>query len=100
MFSSVQHSCKEILECFHSYLWGPSHVKSHGGCQYFVTFVNDYLRKTWVYFLKIKDEDEMFGWLKEWETMVKKLTENHVRPLRTENGLGFCMALFDNFCKT
>ena len=54
-FSLLQHSSKEILKCVHLDLWGPSHVKSHGGCQYFVTFI-----------------DEVFGRFKEWKTMVEK----------------------------
>ena len=45
-FGSVQHSSKEILECVHSDLWGPSLVKSHSGCQYLMTFIDDYSLKT------------------------------------------------------
>nr|GEV29833.1 retrovirus-related Pol polyprotein from transposon TNT 1-94 [Tanacetum cinerariifolium] len=56
------------------YLWGSSLVKSHGGYVYFVTFIDDYSRKVWVYFLKTKDE--VFGNFKEWKTMVEKQTVN------------------------
>ncbi|GKD86759.1 retrovirus-related pol polyprotein from transposon TNT 1-94 [Tanacetum coccineum] len=51
-------------------LWGPSLVKSQGGCVYFVTFIDDYSRKV-----------------------------NRLKTLRTDNGLEFCNAPFDNFCK-
>ena len=71
-FSLFQDSRKEILEYVHSDLWGSFPVKPYGGCQYFVPFINDYSRKIWVYFLKKKDEDEVFGRFKEWKAMVKK----------------------------
>nr|GEW37174.1 retrovirus-related Pol polyprotein from transposon TNT 1-94 [Tanacetum cinerariifolium] len=71
-FSTGQHTSKEILEYVHSDLWGPSLVKSQGGCVYFVTFINDFSRKGWVYFLKTKDE--VFGKFKEWKNMVEKRT--------------------------
>ena len=44
-FSSIQHSRKEILMCVYSDLWDPNPMKSHGRCQYFVTFIDDYSRK-------------------------------------------------------
>nr|GEW86692.1 retrotransposon protein, putative, Ty1-copia subclass [Tanacetum cinerariifolium] len=96
-FSTGQHTSKEILEYVHSDLWGPSLVKSQGGCVYFVTFINDYSRKVWVYFLKTKDE--VFGKFKEWKTMVEKRIGKQVKTLRTDNGLEFCNTPFDNFCK-
>nr|GEW13568.1 retrovirus-related Pol polyprotein from transposon TNT 1-94 [Tanacetum cinerariifolium] len=68
-----------------------------GGCVYFVTFIDDYSREVWVYFLKTKYE--VFGKFKEWKTMVEKQTGKQVKTLRTDNGLEFCNTLFDNFCK-
>ncbi|KAI4300009.1 hypothetical protein L6164_033429 [Bauhinia variegata] len=51
----------------------------------------------WVYFLKSKDK--VFGWFKEWKTMVEKRTGKQVKTLRTNNGLEFYNAPFDEFCK-
>ena len=82
-FISAQHLRKEIRECVYSDLWGPSHVKSHGGCQYFVTFIVDYSRKTWVYFLKTNGQDEVFRRSKEWKKMAEKQIGNHFRSLIT-----------------
>nr|GEY40604.1 retrovirus-related Pol polyprotein from transposon TNT 1-94 [Tanacetum cinerariifolium] len=62
-FSIGHHTSKEILEYIHSDLWGPSSVKLQGGYVYFVTFIDDYSRKVYVYFLKTKDE--VFGKFKE-----------------------------------
>ena len=37
-------------------LWGPSHIKSSMGYNYYVSFVDAYSRYTWIYFLKHKSE--------------------------------------------
>lgn len=37
-------------------LWGPSHVTSHSGYVYYVSFVDAYSRYTWLYPLKFKSE--------------------------------------------
>ena len=39
-------------ELVHLDVWGPCPVVSPTGFQYFVTFVNDYLRTTWLYLKK------------------------------------------------
>jgi len=47
---------KERLELVHLEFWGPTTTPSIGGKQYFVTFIDDYSRKVWVYFSKHKSE--------------------------------------------
>lgn len=44
------------LDYIHSDLWGPTRVTTHGGAKYFLTFIDDFSRKLWVYMLKTKDE--------------------------------------------
>jgi hypothetical protein len=40
----------------HSNVWGPSLVSIVSGVRWFVTFVDDCTRMTWLYLLKHKDE--------------------------------------------
>ena len=40
----------------HTDLVGPMQVTSIGGSTYFMTFIDDFNRRTWVYFLKSKSE--------------------------------------------
>jgi hypothetical protein len=44
----------KLLELMHNNVCGPIKTTFHGGAQYFLTFINDFLRKTHVYFLKAK----------------------------------------------
>nr|GEX64779.1 retrovirus-related Pol polyprotein from transposon TNT 1-94 [Tanacetum cinerariifolium] len=54
-----------------------------GGCVYFVTFIDDYSRKVWVYFLKTKDE--VFGKFKEWKTIVGKPLLNNKQDMQQKS---------------
>jgi hypothetical protein len=44
------------LQLVHSDLCGPLPVVSFSGYKYFLTFIDDFSRRTWVYFLKLKSE--------------------------------------------
>ena len=55
-FGIVIHNTKGILDYVHSYVWGPSRTTSIISKHYFVTFVDDYSRRVWVYMMKHKDE--------------------------------------------
>ena len=42
------------LELIHADLCGPMNTKSFGGSRYFLLFIDDFNRISWVYFLKFK----------------------------------------------
>jgi hypothetical protein len=44
----------ERLELVHTDVWGPTQVSSLGGSRYYVTFIDDATRKTWVYCIRTK----------------------------------------------
>jgi hypothetical protein len=46
----------KLLELVHSDVCGSMKTTSYGGARYFVTFINDFSRKTHVYLLKAKGE--------------------------------------------
>jgi hypothetical protein len=43
-----------ILELVHSDVFGPVSVPSLGGSMYYVSFIDYFSRKTWIYFLRKK----------------------------------------------
>ena len=53
-FSMGKQETKHTLDYIHSDLWGPSQVPSLGGARYFVSFMDEFLRKVWIYMLKKK----------------------------------------------
>lgn len=80
-------------------MWGsPSTPESLGGCKYFISFIDDFSKKVWVYFLRTKDE--AFFKFKEWKEAVESYTEKKIKCLRTDNGLEYCNNQFDELCRT
>ena len=56
-FAKATHTSNSILEYIHSDLWGSTFMPlSLNGSQYFMTIVDDFSRRVWVYFLKHKNE--------------------------------------------
>ncbi|KAG8477584.1 hypothetical protein CXB51_031066 [Gossypium anomalum] len=55
-FTRGIHNTKGTLEYIHSDLWGPSRVPSRSGANYMLTFIDDFSRKVWAFFLKQKSD--------------------------------------------
>jgi transposase InsO family protein len=88
---------KGILKLVHSDVCGPLSVPSLGGFIYYVSFIDDFSRKTWIYFLRKKVE--VFEKFKEFKSLVENQTDKKIKVLRTDNGGEFCGKEFDWFYK-
>ena len=71
-------------------------TRSISGVEYFVTFVDDHSRKTWIHFLRIKDE--VFDRFKEFKALVESLTGRKIKILRSNNGGEYMDKNFTGFC--
>eukprot|EP00253_Pinus_taeda_P016236 PITA_16236 len=72
-------------------------VNSLGGYSYYLTFTYDYSRKTWIYFLKKKDE--VFSWFRHFKALIENQTEKKIKILITDNGTEYESKEFHKFCK-
>jgi hypothetical protein len=97
-FPSSDNRSKEILDLIHSDVCGPMPVKYLGGSLYYVTFIDDYSRKTWLYLLKTKDE--VFNKFQEFKAEIENLTNKKIKTLRTDNGGEYTSKEFVSFCKS
>ena len=68
---------KGILDIIHSDIFGPMQITSLSGYSYYASFIDDYSRKTWIYFLKKKVE--VFERFKEFKALVENLSERKSR---------------------
>ena len=57
------------------------------GFRYFVSFVDDKSRYTWLTLLKSKDE--AFKVFKQWKALVENRQDRKIKKLRIDNGLEF-----------
>jgi hypothetical protein len=88
---------KGILQLVHSDVFGPLLVPSLGKSLYYVSFIDDFSRKTWIYFLRKKSK--VFDRFKEFKALVENQTEKRIKVLRTNNDREFCENEFEEFCK-
>ena len=57
---------------------------SLSGYAYYVSFIDDYSRKAWIYFLKGKDE--VFSKFKEFKVLVENHNKKKIKTLQSDNG--------------
>ena len=96
-FPKGVHRSKHVLDYVHTDLWGPAQLSSLLGGKYFMTLIDDHLRKVWLYILKTKDQFvEKF---KVWKALVENQSGRKLKALRTDNGLEFCNREFETFCQ-
>ncbi|KAL4301681.1 hypothetical protein GQ457_10G015230 [Hibiscus cannabinus] len=87
----------EPLQLVHTDVCGPINPPSFGKNIYFLLFIDDYNRKTWVYFLKQKSE--AFGAFKNFKALVEKESGFEIKSLRSDRGGEFTSNEFNDFCK-
>lgn len=86
-YKAGKHTSQSPLDYAHADLWGPSRVESMSGGRYFLSIIDDYSRKCWVYILNAKSEAlERF---KEWCKEVELEKGSVLKVLRTDNALSF-----------
>ena len=82
----------------HTDLCGPMSVPSLNGCQFYVIFIDDYSRRTWIYFLKQKESSEVLSKFKEFKALVENQSRHKIKTLKSDNGGEFTSDIFKNFC--
>jgi transposase InsO family protein len=70
---------------------------SIGGNANFLTFIDDFSRKTWIYFLKHKSG--ALGCFQQFKSLVEKQSGYYIKCLRTDKGREYMSREFQNVCK-
>jgi hypothetical protein len=83
-FPSSDTRSAGILDLVHTDVCGPMTRRSLSGCEYYFTFIDDYSRKTWIYFLKAKSE--VFTWFQVFRALVENQSGKRIKVLRSDNG--------------
>lgn len=96
-FSHVGERSTETLHRIHSDICGPMETSSLNRARYFLLFIDDYSRMTFIYFLKKKNE--AFSKFKEFKSVVENQLDKKIKMLRTDNGLEFCNKEFESYLK-
>jgi hypothetical protein len=94
-FPSSDTRSAGILDLVHTDVCGPMTQKSLSGCKYYLTFTDDYSRKTWIYFLKA--ESEVFKRFQEFRALVENQSGKRIKVLRSDNGGEYSSRQFIEF---
>jgi hypothetical protein len=87
------------LQLVHSDLCGPLSSPSFSRCKYFLTFIDEFSRRTWVYFLKLKSK--VFDKFLAYKALVEKKFGHQIQKLRKDNGGGYVNNNFTSYyCTT
>ncbi|XP_073102006.1 uncharacterized protein [Elaeis guineensis] len=90
------HQARRPLQLIHTDIYGPITPASFGGRHYFLTFIDDFSRKIWVYHLKEKcDALETF---KRFKALVENQTRCKIKALRSDRRGKFTSNAFEEFC--
>ncbi|KAJ0522113.1 putative RNA-directed DNA polymerase [Helianthus annuus] len=85
------------LQLVHSDICGPMQTSSIRGCKYFITFIDDFSRKIWVYFLKLKSE--ALYHFKTFKSLVENQMDQKIKCIRTDRGGEYCGSEFQEFLR-
>jgi IS30 family transposase len=85
-----------ILELVHTYICNPLLVTSRNHNRYILTFVDDFSRKCWIYFLSAKSQ--ILDKFKEFRALVETKT-HRIKCLRSNQGGEYMSKDFISYCK-
>lgn len=80
----------------HSHICGPVTPESNSGKRYPITFIDDFSRKCWVYFISAKSE--AFIMFKKFKSIAEKKAGSSMGCLRTNRGGEFTSKDFNEYC--
>ncbi|KAL6278328.1 hypothetical protein ACE6H2_021929 [Prunus campanulata] len=96
-FNSSKSRANKPFEIVHSDIWGPT-IESFDGYKYFVTFVDDFSRTTWLYLLKFKSD--LMNVFKDFHNLVKNQFSTQIQTLRSDNGTEYMSHLMTQYLST
>ena len=87
----------QLLDLVHSDICEYNGVLTRGGKRYFITFIDDCSRYTYVYLLRTKDE--AFDMFKVCKAEVENQLEKKIKMLRSDRGGEYFSNEFDLYCE-
>ncbi|KAL8087732.1 hypothetical protein AgCh_037766 [Apium graveolens] len=93
----ISWRARRPLEIVHTDIAGPFDIPSLGGNRYYLTFVDDFSRKSWVYI--IKEKSEALDKFKEFKALAEKQSGYYLKTLRSDRGGEYTSNLFKSFCR-
>ena len=86
----LESQTKSPFELVHTDVWGPSRTASTLDFRYFVTFIDDFSRCTWLFLTKSRTE--LFPVFQKFFTEIRNQFHTFIHILRSDNALKYLSA--------
>uniref|UniRef100_A0A2N9J5R8 Integrase catalytic domain-containing protein n=1 Tax=Fagus sylvatica TaxID=28930 RepID=A0A2N9J5R8_FAGSY len=90
--------CLHPFELVHSDIWGPARTTGLCDARYFVTFIDDHSRLTWVYVLK--DRSQLFSVFQSFYAEISNQFNAKLLAFRTDNAREYLDSAFQQFLES
>ena len=91
-FSTNELISTNIFDLIHSDVWGPSSVSGIGGSRYFVVFVDDYSRYSWIF--NMKHPFELLKVYSNFAKMVETQFSKRIKIFGSDNAFEYTQYAF------
>lgn len=88
---------KKVLELVHTDVCGPMRTPSMTQNRYFILFIDDYTRMTWVYFMR--EKSEVFKIFTKFKNLVENQSNQKIKVIRSDRGKEYTSNAFNKFCE-
>jgi len=95
--STAEYQAKEQLRLIHTDICGTITPESFSGKRYFISVIDDFSRKIWVYFLK--EKSEVFQVFKKFKERVEKEIDMPIKSVRSGRGGEFISSELMKYCE-
>ncbi|RVW96855.1 Retrovirus-related Pol polyprotein from transposon TNT 1-94 [Vitis vinifera] len=83
VYPQIPYKPSTVFSLVHSDVWGPSRIKNISGTRWFVTFVDDHTRGTWVFLMK--EKSEVGHIFQTFNLMVQNQFNSKIQVLKSNN---------------
>jgi len=97
-YTRNEHKSSNVLDLIHCDIWGPSPVKSNLGHNYYVLFIDDYSRFTWLYPLKLKSD--FYDTFIQFQKFVENQYSSRINFFQSDGGAEFTSNCFKTHLRT
>jgi hypothetical protein len=96
-FNNSESIASATFDLIHSDVWGPSSIPTVGGSRYFVIFVDDFSRYTWIYLMK--NRSEVLTIYRDFAKMVQTQYSKAIKVFRSDNAREYRQTDFSTILK-
>ncbi|KAK4254159.1 hypothetical protein QN277_020331 [Acacia crassicarpa] len=94
-FQKIPYKPSQPFSTIHSDLWGPSRTPNRSHSKWFITFIDDHTRVSWVYLLK--DKTEVYQTFLNFHSMIQTQFQTNIKILHTDNGTEYFNQALSSF---